>query len=118
MALPAAWKTNLRNLDRSRLLHPLLWLFLLALAARLIGLTYHSLWFDEVVSTVGSGDSFLAGFVACHFQRWDPGDCLRFGLACGAANTQKYGAGTLESDVVDRLIATAVVEEVVETASE
>ena len=43
---------NLRTADRSRLLHPLLWLFLLALAVRLIGLTYHSLWFDEVVSTV------------------------------------------------------------------
>ena len=44
--------SSLRNLDRSRLMHPLLWLFLLALAARLVGLTYHSLWFDEVVSTV------------------------------------------------------------------
>ena len=42
---------NLRTADRSRLLHPLLWLFLLALAVRLFGLTYHSLWFDEVVST-------------------------------------------------------------------
>ncbi len=43
---------NLRTADRSRLLHPLLWLFLLALAATIGGPTYHSLWFDEVVSTV------------------------------------------------------------------
>lgn len=31
--------------------HPLPWLFLLALAVRLADLTYHSLWFDEVMST-------------------------------------------------------------------
>ena len=43
---------DLRTVDRVRVLHPLPWLFLLAFAARLIGLSYHSLWFDEVVSTV------------------------------------------------------------------
>ncbi len=36
---------------RARRVHPFLWLFPLALAVRLIGLTYHSLWFDEVMST-------------------------------------------------------------------
>ncbi|MEJ5200435.1 MAG: glycosyltransferase family 39 protein, partial [Anaerolineae bacterium] len=30
--------------------HPLSWIFLLALGVRCYGLTYHSLWFDEVVS--------------------------------------------------------------------
>ena len=44
---------------------------------------------ESVVSTVGSGDAFLAGFVAGHFSNSDPGDCLRYGLACGAANTQQ-----------------------------
>jgi hypothetical protein len=31
--------------------HPLPWLILIALAVRLAGLSYHSLWFDEVMST-------------------------------------------------------------------
>ncbi|MGC8782290.1 MAG: glycosyltransferase family 39 protein, partial [Anaerolineae bacterium] len=35
--------------------HPLSWILLLALAARFYGLTYHSLWFDEVVSTYWAG---------------------------------------------------------------
>jgi mannosyltransferase len=35
----------------SRATHPLPWLLLLALVVRLINLTYHSLWFDEAMST-------------------------------------------------------------------
>jgi 1-phosphofructokinase family hexose kinase len=67
---------------------------------------------DEVVSTVGSGDAFLAGFIACHFQEMDVEDCLRYALACGAANTQKYGAGVLEPDTVERLLETVTITEV------
>ncbi len=33
------------------LTQPLVWILLLALGARLVNLTYHSLWYDEVVST-------------------------------------------------------------------
>ena len=67
---------------------------------------------ESVVSTVGSGDAFLAGFVAGHFSNSDPGDCLRNGLACGAANTQQYGAGVLDPDEVDALLATTTVDEI------
>jgi 1-phosphofructokinase family hexose kinase len=67
---------------------------------------------EEVVSTVGSGDAFLAGFIASHFQDTDAGDCLRYALACGAANTQRYGAGVFDPEVVDRLMPTATVSEV------
>ena len=67
---------------------------------------------DNVVSTVGSGDAFLAGFVAGHFSNSDPGDCLRYGLACGAANTQRYGAGVLDPDEVEALYATTAVDEI------
>ena len=66
----------------------------------------------DIVSTVGSGDAFLAGFIACRFQKMEVGECLRFGLACGAANTQRYGAGILDRDEVDRLLETTEVEEV------
>ncbi|HMK91995.1 MAG TPA: 1-phosphofructokinase family hexose kinase [Thermoleophilia bacterium] len=67
---------------------------------------------EHVVSTVGSGDAFLAGFVAGHFQNEEPGECLRYGLACGAANTQQYGAGVLDADLVDQLLETTGVEEI------
>jgi 1-phosphofructokinase family hexose kinase len=67
---------------------------------------------ESMVSTVGSGDAFLAGFIACHFQRWEIGDSLRYGLACGAANTQRYGAGVLDVDDVERLYETATATEV------
>jgi 1-phosphofructokinase family hexose kinase len=66
---------------------------------------------EAVVSTVGSGDAFLAGFVACHFQRLDAGHCLRYALACGAANTQRFGAGVLDPDEVDTLFEATTVSE-------
>jgi 1-phosphofructokinase/tagatose 6-phosphate kinase len=66
----------------------------------------------DIVSTVGSGDAFLAGFIACRFQKMDVDECLRYGLACGAANTQLYGAGVLDRDEVERLHATTEVVEV------
>ncbi|MBW3608754.1 MAG: 1-phosphofructokinase family hexose kinase, partial [Actinobacteria bacterium] len=37
----------------------------------------------EPVATIGSGDAFLAGFVA-HRYGGHPEECLRFGVACGA----------------------------------
>jgi 1-phosphofructokinase family hexose kinase len=66
----------------------------------------------DIVSTVGSGDAFLAGFIACRFQKMDIAECLRFGLACGAANTERPGAGVFDRDEVDRLLATTDVTEV------
>src|SRR5262249_28121534 len=48
------------------------------------------------VSTVGSGDAFLAGFVATWYQRREPEEALRRAVACGAANTRKLGAGMLD----------------------
>ena len=65
----------------------------------------------DLVSTVGSGDAFLAGFVSARFQKLDLNECLRQALAAGAANTQRYGAGMLDLDVFQRLLATAQVDE-------
>ena len=48
------------------------------------------------VSTVGSGDAFLAGFVATWYLRKEPEEALRRAVACGAANTRKLGAGMLD----------------------
>jgi len=59
---------------------------------------------QEARSAVGSGDAFLAGYVAARYAERDPGDCLRFGVACGAESTQHFGAGILDPARVDRLL--------------
>ena len=59
----------------------------------------------EPVSSVGSGDAFLAGYVAARYDGRSEADCLRFGVACGAESTQHFGAGVLEPRAVERLTA-------------
>ena len=58
----------------------------------------------EARSPIGSGDAFLAGFVASRYAGRDPVECLRFGVACGAESTQHIGAGILEPGKVERLL--------------
>jgi 1-phosphofructokinase family hexose kinase len=58
----------------------------------------------DPVATVGSGDAFLAGFIANRFDGAKPHDCLRFAVACGAESTQHFGAGSVDPDEVKRLI--------------
>lgn len=65
----------------------------------------------DPISTVGSGDSFLAGFVSAMLSGKDHARSLRQGVACGAANTQKYGAGVFDPHEVKRLYARAKAKE-------
>jgi 1-phosphofructokinase/tagatose 6-phosphate kinase len=58
----------------------------------------------EARSSIGSGDAFLAGYVASRYAGREPVDCLRYGVACGAESTQHIGAGILEPGKVDRLL--------------
>jgi 1-phosphofructokinase/tagatose 6-phosphate kinase len=58
----------------------------------------------EPVATVGSGDAFLAGFVAARFDERPAAEALRFAVACGAESTQHFGAGTIEPEEVKRLL--------------
>ncbi len=58
----------------------------------------------EPVTTVGSGDAFLAGYVAARHEGGRPRECLAFGVACGAESTQHFGAGTLDRREVERLL--------------
>jgi fructose-1-phosphate kinase PfkB-like protein len=60
---------------------------------------------QEARSAVGSGDAFLAGFVAARYSGQDPVDCLRFGVACGAESTHHFGAGIIDPARVERLLA-------------
>jgi 1-phosphofructokinase family hexose kinase len=58
----------------------------------------------EPVSAVGSGDAFLAGYVAARYGGSTPEECLRFAVACGAESTQHFGAGVLDPREVERLV--------------
>jgi 1-phosphofructokinase family hexose kinase len=60
---------------------------------------------QEVRSVVGSGDAFLAGYVAARYSGQDPLECLRFGVACGAESTQHFGAGLIDATRVERLLS-------------
>jgi 1-phosphofructokinase/tagatose 6-phosphate kinase len=64
----------------------------------------------EAQSPIGSGDSFLAGYVAARYQGKAPVECLRFGVACGAESTQHVGAGILDPATVERLLEGVVAE--------
>ena len=64
-------------------------------------------WVDprEVVAGVGSGDAFLAGFVASRYGGRGVEDALRYGVACGAESTVRLGAGLIDPRAVERLFA-------------
>jgi 1-phosphofructokinase family hexose kinase len=59
---------------------------------------------QEPRSAVGSGDAFLAGYIAARYSGRPPVECLRFGVACGAESTQHFGAGLIDPSRVDRLL--------------
>jgi 1-phosphofructokinase/tagatose 6-phosphate kinase len=58
----------------------------------------------DAVSTVGSGDAFLAGYVAARYEGRELADCLAYGVACGAESTQHFGAGAVDPNRVERLL--------------
>jgi 1-phosphofructokinase/tagatose 6-phosphate kinase len=59
---------------------------------------------QEARSSIGSGDAFLAGYVAARYAGRSPVDCLRFGVACGAESIHHFGAGVVEPAKVERLL--------------
>jgi 1-phosphofructokinase family hexose kinase len=65
----------------------------------------------EPVSTVGSGDAFLAGYVAARYDGRPPGECLAYGVACGAESTQHFGAGMVDCTQVERLLGEVHVQD-------
>jgi 1-phosphofructokinase/tagatose 6-phosphate kinase len=58
----------------------------------------------DPVSTVGSGDAFLAGYVAARHEQRTAEECLAYGVACGAESTQHFGAGMVDRNQVERLL--------------
>jgi 1-phosphofructokinase family hexose kinase len=71
----------------------------------------------EPVATVGSGDAFLAGYIAARYGGQSPEECLRFAVACGAESTQRLGAGLIDPREVDRLVPEVDVARLVETTA-
>jgi 1-phosphofructokinase/tagatose 6-phosphate kinase len=65
----------------------------------------------EAVASVGSGDAFLAGYVAARYEGQAARDCLAYGVACGAESTQHFGAGSLDRSEVERLLGRVDVRE-------
>jgi 1-phosphofructokinase family hexose kinase len=58
----------------------------------------------DPVSTVGSGDAFLAGYAAARYDGRESQECLAYAVACGAESTQHFGAGTVDPNQVERLL--------------
>jgi len=64
----------------------------------------------EPRAAVGSGDAFLAGYVAARYVGLEAEECLVRGVACGAESTQHLGAGLIDPGRVDRLCGEVEVE--------
>jgi 1-phosphofructokinase/tagatose 6-phosphate kinase len=65
------------------------------------------------VSTIGSGDSFLAGFLSAWLQKATPERALAQAVAAGAANSLKLGAGVFDLEDLEafmRQVEVSVVE--------
>ncbi len=59
---------------------------------------------QEAVATRGSGDAFLAGYVAARYEGRPPDQCLRFGVACGAESTVRFDAALIDPREARRLM--------------
>jgi 1-phosphofructokinase family hexose kinase len=67
----------------------------------------------DPVSTVGSGDAFLAGYAAARYDGRPTDECLAYGVACGAESTQHFGAGSVDRNQVERLLGEVHVQDLV-----
>jgi 1-phosphofructokinase family hexose kinase len=58
----------------------------------------------EPIARRGSGDAFLAGYVAGRYEGRTPDQCLRLGVACGAESTGRLEAGLIDPREARRLM--------------
>jgi 1-phosphofructokinase family hexose kinase len=58
----------------------------------------------EPIAKRGSGDAFLAGYLAARYEGRAPDQCVRFGVACGAESTARLGAGLIDAREARRLM--------------
>ncbi len=67
-------------------------------------IVYGNVQVDKIIDTVGSGDSFLAGFIFSYYQEKALTECFKLAIACGAANTLIPGPGIFQIDDVKKII--------------
>jgi len=58
----------------------------------------------EPIAKRGSGDALLAGYLAARYEGRPPDQCVRFGVACGAESTGRFGAGLIDPREARRLM--------------
>ena len=58
----------------------------------------------EPIAKRGSGDAFLAGYLAGRYEGRAPDQCVRLGVACGAESTGRFGAGAIDPREARRLM--------------
>jgi len=59
---------------------------------------------------VGSGDAFLAGYVAALYTGQPPEERVRLAVASGAESVEHFGAGVIDPRGVERVAAEVAVE--------
>jgi 1-phosphofructokinase/tagatose 6-phosphate kinase len=64
----------------------------------------------EARATVGSGDAFLAGYVAALYEGKSVEERLKHAVACGAESTRHLGAGLIDATQVERLAGQVEIE--------
>jgi 1-phosphofructokinase/tagatose 6-phosphate kinase len=65
----------------------------------------------DPVSTVGTGDTLLAAYIAAHIARRSREDALRAAVAAGAASTHELGAGIFDPRRAARMQSGVTVKE-------
>ena len=63
----------------------------------------------EVESTVGAGDSSVAGFILAHSRGKDLEECVRLACAAGAATAQTPGTELCHREEVEKIFPTVVI---------
>ncbi len=65
----------------------------------------------EPLASVGSGDAFLAGYVAARYTGAEVEECLCRAVACGAESVGHFGAGVIDARQVERTREEVTLEE-------
>lgn len=71
-----------------------------------------SLQVERIINVVGCGDSQLAGFAKQYLEAAPIKEMVRWGVACGTANTQVRGAGRIEQKTVDEMLPKVLMDEI------
>ncbi|NJP06899.1 MAG: hexose kinase [Chloroflexaceae bacterium] len=64
----------------------------------------------RVISTVGSGDSLMAGLATGLLRGWSLREALHLGVACGAADALSIGGGLLHQPDLDAMRSATIVK--------